>query len=95
MLRLRNLGRASAYVSRGEMGVIDNFLKERCVQKSELSIRIRELYKAYSDWCDENNEHAVSERFFTLRLKKMGFEQNRTSTERFWIGVGLKNKDKK
>jgi len=31
----------------------------------------------------------VSERFFTLRLKEMGFEQSRNSAERFWVGVGL------
>jgi hypothetical protein len=37
----------------------------------------------------KNNEHAVSERFFTLRLKEIGFEQSRTSTERFWVGIGL------
>ena len=64
---------------RGEMDVIGNFLKERCLQQKGLSIRIRELYKAYADWCDENNEHAVSERFFTMRLKEIGFEQNRTA----------------
>jgi len=74
---------------RGEMDVIGNFIKEKCRQKKEMTIQIKKLYKAYSDWCEENNEHAVSERFFTLRLKEMGFEQSRTSTERYWIGIGL------
>jgi putative DNA primase/helicase len=71
------------------MDVIGNFIKEKCVQKKEMTTAIKKLYKAYSDWCEENNEHPVSERFFTLRLKEMGFEQDRTSTERFWVGVGL------
>jgi putative DNA primase/helicase len=74
---------------RGEMDVIGNFIKERTVQNKEMSIRIRELYKAYSDWCDENNEHAVSERFLSLRLKEMGFVQSRTAEARFWSGIGL------
>jgi putative DNA primase/helicase len=74
---------------RGEMDVIGNFIKEKCDQKKEMTITIKKLYKAYSDWCEENNEHPVSERFFTLRLKEMGFEQSRNSTERFWVGVGL------
>jgi putative DNA primase/helicase len=74
---------------RGEMDVIGNFLKERCVQQKDLTIRIRELYRAYADWCDENNEHAVSERFLSMRLKEMGFEQSRTAEARFWSGVGL------
>jgi len=75
---------------RGEMDVIGNFLKERCVQQKELSIRIRELYKAYTDWCDDSNEHAVSERFLSMRLKEMGFEQTRTAEARYWVGLGLK-----
>jgi putative DNA primase/helicase len=75
---------------RGEMDVIGNFLKERCVQQKELTIRIRELYKAYTDWCDENNEHAVSERFLSMRLKENGFQQSRTAEARFWVGVGLR-----
>ena len=75
---------------RGEMDVIGNFLKERCIVKEGASIRIRELFKAYADWCDENNEHAVSERFFSLRLKEMGFEQSRTAEARYWTELGLK-----
>ena len=75
---------------REEMDVIGNFLKERCVQEKEVSIRIRELYKAYTDWCDENNEHAVSERFFTMRLKELGFQQSRTAEARWWSGVALR-----
>jgi len=51
---------------RDEMDVIGNFIKERCGQKKEMTIPIKKLYKAYSDRCEENNEHAVSERFFTL-----------------------------
>jgi len=74
---------------RGEMDVIGNFLKERCVIKAGACIRIRELYKAYSDWCDDNNEHAVSERFFTMRLKDMGYQQGRTAEARFWSGLEL------
>ena len=75
---------------RGEMDVIGNFFTERCNVKKGLAIRIRELYQAYADWCDENNEHTVSERFFSLRLKEMGFEQSRTAEARFWSGVGLR-----
>jgi phage/plasmid-associated DNA primase len=80
---------------RREMDVIGNFIKEKCIQKKEMSIAIKKLYKAYSDWYEENNEHPVSERFFTLRLKEMGFEQDRTSTERFWVGVGLQMSNEK
>jgi putative DNA primase/helicase len=74
------------------MDVIGNFLKEECEQLPGHTIRIKELFKAYQDWCDENNEHAVSERFFGLRLKEMGYEQTRTSEARFWSGLALLEK---
>ena len=75
---------------RGEMDVIGTFLKERCRTDFDVAIRIRELYKAYADWCDDNKEHAVSERFFSLRLKEMGYEQKRTAEARYWSGLALR-----
>jgi putative DNA primase/helicase len=75
---------------RAEMDVIGNFLKERCVQRENGSIRARELFKCYQDWCDDHNEHAVSERFFCLLLKEMGLEQKRMNDGRYWQGLGLK-----
>ncbi len=75
---------------KNEMDVIGNFIKECCLQNTESSIRIRELFKAYQDWCDQNREHAVSERFLGLRLKEMGYEQRRTSEARYWVGIALR-----
>jgi putative DNA primase/helicase len=72
------------------MDVMGNFLKECCIQKPGLTIRIRELFKAYQAWCDENNEHACSERFFSLRLKEMGYERTRTAEARYWTGIALR-----
>jgi putative DNA primase/helicase len=73
------------------MDVIGNFLKERCEHKQEATIRARELFKAYQDWCNENNEHASSERFFGLRLKELGQEQKRYNDGRYWVVVQIKN----
>jgi putative DNA primase/helicase len=75
---------------RGEMDVIGNFMRDRCVQDKNATIRIRELYKAYSDWCEENREHPASERILSMRLKELGFVQNRTADARFWAGLGLR-----
>ena len=71
------------------MDVIRNFIKNCCIAKSGVKIRIWKLYKAYSDWCDKNNEHAVSEIFLSMRLKDMGYEQCRNSEARFWSGLAL------
>jgi putative DNA primase/helicase len=75
---------------RAEMDVIGNFLKERCLQGAGMSIRARELFKCYHDWCDENNERACSERFLGLRLKELGIEQSRRNDGRYWQGIGVK-----
>ena len=75
---------------RAEMDVIGDFIQERCVQKPELNIRARELFKCYQGWCEENNERACSERFFGLRLKEIGFEQKRHGDGRHWQGICLR-----
>ena len=75
---------------RSEMDVIGNFLKERCEQKQGVSIRARELFKCYEEWCDDHNEHAVSERFLGLRFKKMGLEQKRMGDGRYWQGLAIR-----
>jgi putative DNA primase/helicase len=75
---------------RNEMDVLGNFIKERCVQGPGISVRARELFKAYQEWCEENNEHACSERFLALRLKELGLERFRTAEARYWNGIMLK-----
>jgi putative DNA primase/helicase len=76
---------------RGEMDVIGNFVKECCIQKPGLTIRVRELFKAYQEWCLQNNEHACSERFLSLRLQEIGFQRTRTAEARYWSGVALRS----
>jgi putative DNA primase/helicase len=76
---------------RSEMDVMGNFIKECCIQVEGVSIKSRELFKSYQGWCDENNEHAVSERFFGLRLKELGLGQKRLVDGRYWQGIGLAN----
>jgi putative DNA primase/helicase len=71
------------------MDVLGSFIKECCIQGPECSVRARELFRAYQKWCDENNEHACSERFLGLRLKELGIEQKRYGDGRYWQGLGI------
>src|SRR5215510_5959800 len=75
---------------RAEMDVIGNFIKECCVLKEGVTIRSRELFRCYQDWCNENNERASSERFFGLRLKELGLGQKRNTDGRYWQGICLR-----
>jgi putative DNA primase/helicase len=80
---------------RSEMDIIGNFVKDCCVQKPGIIIKVRELYKAYEKWCNENNEHLVSERFLALRLQEIGFQRSRNAETRFWRNLGLKAESEK
>jgi putative DNA primase/helicase len=75
---------------RSEMDIIGNFVKDCCVQKPGIAIKVRDLYKAYQQWCTDNNERMASERFLALRLQEIGFEKARNAECRFWRGLGLK-----
>jgi putative DNA primase/helicase len=74
---------------RSEMDAIGNFIRERCVQKQGVSIKARELFKVYQDWCEENNELAISERMFGMRLKELGVAQKRCSDGRYWQDIAI------
>jgi putative DNA primase/helicase len=67
-----------------------NFIKEQCVQGAGASIRARELFRCYQEWCEENGERACSERFLGLRLKELGLDQKRLSDGRHWQGIMIK-----
>jgi putative DNA primase/helicase len=77
---------------RGEMDVIGNFLKESCIRVPGSIIRIRDLLKAYQEWCEKNNKHAYSERFLSLRSKEIGYEKTRTAEARYWSDIALRAK---
>ena len=88
-LNTPNIITAATDEYRGEMDVIGNFIKEQCIIKSDVSIKAREFFKCYQDWCVEHNEHAVSERFLGLRLKELGLTQKRNADGRYWQGICL------
>ena len=75
---------------KAEMDVIGDFIKDRCEIKGGASIRARELFKVYQDWCEENNEKACSERFFGLKLKEIGVRQTRSADGRHWQGLAVR-----
>jgi putative DNA primase/helicase len=75
---------------REEMDIIGSFIKDRCEQKPGVQIRARELFKCYQDWCEENNEHGCTEKFFGLRLKELGVAQKRLSDGRHWVNITIK-----
>lgn len=78
---------------RAEMDILRHFLEECCVLKKNCRTAISKLYKAYTEWCNENNEIAFNTRRFRAALIERGFTQDKDDKERFWRGIGLLNPD--
>ena len=75
---------------RGEMDTISRFLEECTVKSFAESMRAKDLYNAFSSWCDENGEYKLTNTKFGIEMVKR-FERKKDS--RGWYYIGLKFND--
>lgn len=76
---------------RNEMDVVTAFL-ENCTKENEnAEVGASELYKAYTDWANTNNEYIMSNRKFGVEVSKK-YGKFRKSTGQVYFGVELINK---
>lgn len=80
-------------VYRTEMDIFSNFLDECCQFDPRTKTKSSDLHGAYSRWCDEMGEKALSQRWFSFRLEERGFKKDITRQGRFWFGIKLKRCD--
>ena len=82
---------------RNEMDILASFLTDCCITTiSQAESTAADLYKSYVTWCEENGEHAMSQRRFGGTLADRGFiSQRGTAGIRKWVGIGLLNNDDK
>ncbi len=77
---------------RTEQDVLGAFLIDCCVTGTGYQATAKELYAAYSRWCDESNEQPIAKNGFGERLRERGFTDARgTHGQRRWHGVGLQD----
>ncbi len=76
---------------RREMDLIAQFLDDRCLLNPAARVSAKTLHQAYSDWCSDNGEVAMSSRMLSRRLSDRGFRKaGRDSSGRFlWEGIGV------
>ena len=76
---------------RGEMDVLEDFIKERCILGQEFSVLSKEIYDAYLQWCEENKEASLKRRAFGMRLREKGLANARAGAkgDRVWAGIRL------
>lgn len=73
-----------------DQDLVQQFLEEECVRKSFAKINVGALQRAYQKWCEEYGHHAMNGRAFKETLHEKGLRQDRSSSERYWIGLGLR-----
>jgi putative DNA primase/helicase len=75
----------------GDKDSVSSFLKEATIRKPGATISKGDLYESYSAYCAEEAMVAVSKGEFGGVLKKTGYEDTRTGTERRWRGIKLRD----
>ena len=76
---------------RAEMDVLGDFLAERCALEPAGWATTRDLYKAYTAWCEASSERPLSKNPFSTRLAERGFASTRVgkAQARGWRGIRL------
>ena len=75
---------------RADQNVVGRFIAECCTALPQASVKTNVLYAAFSRWCRDSGEDALSSKAFGSRLKTDGrFTPGRGNRGRFWRGIGL------
>jgi putative DNA primase/helicase len=74
---------------RDEEDNILQFLNERCIQRSDISVKAGTLYEAYKAWCEENQfGRGMNATLFGNEISRR-FEKRITKIGRIYQGIGL------
>lgn len=49
------------------------------------------LYDTYLKWCNKNNERPLSHKGLSMRMQEKGFKRCVSNSQRFWVGLVLRN----
>ncbi len=77
---------------RTEMDLIGEFIKDKCIQKVDVTVSKQFLYNAYSEWCKESGIIPESKIRFGRRLKESYniIDDSGADNISIWKGLGLK-----
>lgn len=75
---------------RGEMDVIERFIKERCILDGSSRISAGVLYASLKDWLQKNSEGDIASNKFSYRMEEKGYEKKREQNRKVYWGIRLK-----
>lgn len=82
--------RAATDNYREEMDTQAEFIKDRCVVRADVKISRKDLFDAYTAWCQENGQTQVNNKSFVAGMRDRGFMDCRTGKgARGWEGIDL------
>lgn len=87
---------AATNAYRSEMDSIGAFLAECCITGERMTALARDLYAAYTRWCEDAGEKPLSQRRLGTELKNRGCDNSTRcphSDRTTWRGVGLRASD--
>jgi phage/plasmid-associated DNA primase len=77
-----------------ETNVVERFLSETCVTAPELQVTKQDMYTAYEEWCEDENEEPKTPKAFTTVMNERGvvkgFYGDRSHGKRIWRGIALR-----
>jgi hypothetical protein len=67
------------------------FVKTQCTVAPNNMIIAKDLYNAYTDWCQQQGKEPPAQRSFGMRLTAMGFQRRRRGRGRhWWLGIEVR-----
>ncbi len=83
--------RAATNAYREEVDVYGGFLEDICLPGAHASVTAKELYAAYTAWCEANGERPRSQKALAGGLRERGLEAAKgTKGIRIWRGIRLR-----
>lgn len=83
---------AATETYRVDMDVVGAFIADCCVVAPHVRADCGALYAAYTKWCEEGGEFALSQRRFAQQLEERGFPRLRGAQGRWYRqGIGLRD----
>jgi putative DNA primase/helicase len=74
---------------RHDMDRIAGFLEERCNIGNSFKVPSGELYRAYNQWCEQENTRPLDSKKFKIQMMEKGFRTGHTRTGKTYFGITL------
>ncbi len=71
------------------MDLLGNFISDCCITGPDQSVQSKELYLAYSKWCEENVEYQLKQASFGRKLQEKGFDSKQIGKGRTRYRTGI------